>query len=416
MKTIRQLFETPLQIMIVLVMIVACIVLGLSIMVGVMLEQLDGTCSVIHEFTCSDQHRLTISKCWFDDGFYAVYDAYRNEESIVKSAYVALGSYPESLELSMVASRESPLVAIVTKDEPYDPVIIQDFRSGESWAERGEGTREVLQKRLAATYPRLSVTTQLQDHAYLQSRWSLDVSQKPVNGRDLLLLLPYTNIRHLNLSNTGLSDSDMAYVGQLAFLEELRLSSNAVTNTGLASLHTMTNLDTLHLDETAITEEGLAFLGKMKALIELKLPTTMTLSDTGLQFLGQLTSLRELTLANASITDEGLQYLLPLKNMYSLDLRGTGISDKGLQYVGKFAHLERLSVDECWNISDKGLKYLTNLNLSHLFLSKIQISDDAISTIQQFPHIEYVNLRDTNVTETREEQLRKAVRRIRISR
>ncbi len=154
----------------------------------------------------------------------------------------------------------------------------------------------------------------------------------------------------------------------------------------------------------------------MSALRELKLSTTMKLSDSGLRFLGELTALRELSLTNASLTDRGLQYLLPLQNMYSLNLRGTDISDEGLQYVGKLSHLERLSLDECWNISDKGLEYLTNLNLSYLFLSKTRISDDAIPTIQQFSDIEYVNLRDTHVTETGENQLRKAVHRIRISR
>ncbi len=152
-------------------------------------------------------------------------------------------------------SPESSLVAIVANDESYDPVIIQDFRSGESWSKGEDGTRDVLQERLVTTYPQLSVTAQLHDHTYLQSRWSLDLSHKPVNGHNLLLLRPYTKIKRLNLSNTKLSDSDMGYVGQLTFLEELILSSNDVTNQGLTSLRSMTNLDTLHLDETAITKE-----------------------------------------------------------------------------------------------------------------------------------------------------------------
>ncbi len=95
MEKIGHIFKTLLQIVGVIVAIVALISIGLSIMVGVLIEQLDGTCSVIHEFTCSNQHLMTISKCWFDGGYYSVYTAYRNGEKIGESAHVMLESDPE---------------------------------------------------------------------------------------------------------------------------------------------------------------------------------------------------------------------------------------------------------------------------------------------------------------------------------
>jgi hypothetical protein len=289
-KESMKLSKTWLRSLVTPVTIVMCGILGLFISCGIFLRSLDGSCSVIHEFSNGDKNILTISKCWFDDGFYTNYDAYRGEEHLIESAYVVLGSnHPERLELQYTSSSATALVAVTAPDEPYDPLIILDFSTGETWARRGDGARNVLQKRLEEAYPQFRVQAQLHDTAYLQPRWSLDLSYKTVGGNDLLLLRHHQQIKHLDLANTGISDADMSEIGQLTFLCSLDLSGTQISDDGIPLLHPLGNLAELDIAETSI-------------------------SDAAIPFFQSFTTLRTLMVKDTRITEDGekrLQTLLP---------------------------------------------------------------------------------------------------------
>ncbi len=251
-----------------LAVVLGCI-LGIFLLMGILLRSLDGSCSVIHKFANDSQYALVISKCWFDDGFYTNYDVYNGEEKLVESARVVLGSYtPENVELRYIASSHTSVVAVVAVDEPYDPLIIHDFSSNETWAFRGDGPRAVLQARLEQAYPQLRAQAQLQNAFYLQARSSLDLSHKHVAGIDLLYLLHRQNIRNLSLAYTDISDADMAYIGQLTFLTTLDLSGTRVSDNGISFLQSLTNLRTLTLKDTQVTEAGEQQLQTMLPQVE----------------------------------------------------------------------------------------------------------------------------------------------------
>jgi len=98
-------------------------------------------------------------------------------------------------------------------------------------------------------------------------------------------------------------------------------------------------------------------------------------------------SVKILKFSNTFIDDRGLGILAVKKELSQLEklyLAGTKISDAGLLHVAQLQQLKLLSLRECQNITDEGLKALYGCkNLQMLKLGKTRVSDAAITELKK---------------------------------
>ena len=78
-------------------------------------------------------------------------------------------------------------------------------------------------------------------------------------------------LTYLNLSNTGLSNEDICYVGTLHNIKYLNISSNSMSGAQLTALAPLTQLTHLDISSNSISSAQLAALGPLTQLVQLGL-------------------------------------------------------------------------------------------------------------------------------------------------
>lgn len=176
--------------------------------------------------------------------------------------------------------------------------------------------------------------------AYLTSLKTLALNY---NGQIHGVFIPYlTQLYALNLSGCDqISDYALGQIGTLKTIEYLNLSHcHAVTNEGIISLSNCDQLSMLSLDGCNITDPGVRHLGKIKKL-------------------------RKLSLNGCYITGKNF---FALKNLHSLDLTNVPwITDRGMKYL---TNLNTLILSPCHQITkscmDKVFSKIKNLHINHI--------------------------------------------------
>ncbi|XP_052029052.1 dynein regulatory complex subunit 6 [Apodemus sylvaticus] len=171
------------------------------------------------------------------------------------------------------------------------------------------------------------------------------------------------------------------------------------------------------VDCKGLTDSSLKSLSVLKQLTVLNLTNCVRIGDIGLKhfFDGPASmKLRELNLTNCSLlgdvsvirlsercpnlhylnlrncehlTDLAIEYIAGMLSLISIDLSGTLISNEGMTILSRHRKLREISLSECVNITDFGIRAYckTSLVLEHLDVSYCtQLTDDIIKTIAIF--------------------------------
>uniref|UniRef100_A0A8C2QPE6 F-box and leucine-rich repeat protein 13 n=1 Tax=Cricetulus griseus TaxID=10029 RepID=A0A8C2QPE6_CRIGR len=171
------------------------------------------------------------------------------------------------------------------------------------------------------------------------------------------------------------------------------------------------------VDCKTLTDSSLKSLSVLKQLTVLNLTNCIRISDAGLrQFLDGSVSvkIRELNLNNCSLvgdpaivklserctnlhylslrncehlTDLAIECIANMQSLISIDLSGTSISHEGLALLSRHRKLREVSLSECTNITDMGIRAFcrSSMNLEHLDVSHCsQLSDDIIKAVAIF--------------------------------
>jgi Leucine Rich repeat len=176
---------------------------------------------------------------------------------------------------------------------------------------------------------------------------------------------PQHPVWKVDLSHTGVQDTDLLELQGLTDLEVLILFDTKITDAGLYHLRPFRSLCALDLSDTRVSGEGLVHLVKMRHLESLKLTGTR-------------------------ITDKSLAYVQHLHSLWLLDLGGTRIGDAGLIHLHPLVRLSRLS------------------------LCRTQITDGGLSKLPGLPSLEVIFLDHTKVTAEGATALRTARRNLRV--
>ncbi|MAV36622.1 MAG: hypothetical protein CMJ59_14345 [Planctomycetaceae bacterium] len=139
----------------------------------------------------------------------------------------------------------------------------------------------------------------------------------------------------VNLSNSQITDADLAHVSRLSQLEQLYLFNTSIGDAALAHLKGLTHLNELSLARTKITDKGLSELADLTGLETLDLSLCMQIKGAGLKHLKAMTALKELLLYQTQVTDDSLDHLRQMTHLEYIVLPDITVSAVGLAALQK---------------------------------------------------------------------------------
>ena len=222
---------------------------------------------------------------------------------------------------------------------------------------------------------------------------SLQLHHEEMLSRDFAHGMPFYYPSELHAY--GVTDRDLARLGDLRNLRLLDLSGNPVGDAGLAAIADLRNLEWLLLYDTKITSAGLAHLGGMTRLRSLAL-CGCEITDDGLQHLEQLPALEALDLRRTKITDAGMRRLAGLKTLKAIWLEDTQVTDAGLAPLAELPLLEDLGyLDKQFTL--RGLAQLKQL--ATLRPPPESVVDDDLALLAGMPRLRTLILSGAPVTD-----------------
>lgn len=173
------------------------------------------------------------------------------------------------------------------------------------------------------------------------------------------------NLQELDISNSSLSDSELAEIGKLTSLRWLDLSGNEITGDGLRHLNHLGKLRLLKLCFCDIGDGGFNHLASLTELRELDLSGNKEVTGAGLARFGPAQRLTKLSLSCIPLTDQDFGGLESFRDLTSLDVCDTQLSDAGLVHIAKLTHLRSLDISN-EEVTEAGLRHLSGMSLDDL--------------------------------------------------
>jgi hypothetical protein len=212
------------------------------------------------------------------------------------------------------------------------------------------------------------------------ARWtqleSLSLQGEDINDDVVRRLRPLVNLRRLRLSPASITDDALPVLNAFERLESLDVGGAAITGDGVEKLH-LPRLKMLDLSGTGVGDSAVAHLAEMASYKDLRLGMTKV-THQGINSLEAQTALETLGLAYSQISGPGFESIKNCRNLRSLNLNCTNAADEDLQWVAALTKLEDIQLKET-GITDAGLKSCENLpKLRYILLNDTAVSQQAV--------------------------------------
>jgi hypothetical protein len=138
------------------------------------------------------------------------------------------------------------------------------------------------------------------------------------------------------------NDDDLRAIGQLTQLEHLVLDRSNITDGGLRHLHNLRRLDFLSLRVPYLTSKGLVHLENLRQLRTLILEDCPNVDDAGVGHLRNLTELRYLNLQRTRVKGPGLVHFANLPHLTHLIIGWNSLDDNAIPILASFKALQEL--------------------------------------------------------------------------
>lgn len=238
-----------------------------------------------------------------------------------------------------------------------------------------------------------NVNADLSGFAHLKS---LIIVETPFLPRDIRTATQLPCLRYMMLKKKQGMDKWLPCVGQLRRLQILEIRGDA-TDKGVASLAALTHLRRLSLNSRGITSRAIPVFLRMKNLKVLELVNTR-IDDDGLRTLTGLKHVLALGLDESiQISDKGIRTLAAFDTLAVLSLNGLSITSESARSLSQLTNLRGLMLSKT-KFDDAGLRQLASLkNLRVLQLEGTGVVN--VGTDLRFPTLEYLNVRNTDLTD-----------------
>jgi len=208
------------------------------------------------------------------------------------------------------------------------------------------------------------------------------MSSKALSDQGLSAILTACPITNLQIDDArGVTDAVAPLIAKHTDIMELYLNGTSIGDATAEDLEKMPNVWSFCANGTHITDVGLASLGRMPELSLVCLKSTR-IRGHGLRHLSALDGL-DIYLEECPVSDDGLALSLPsLTNLRGLQLSKTNVGDKGLASIDRCNCLESLSLDDT-TITDETLELLAGLpELASLSIKGTKVTARAVSHLQ----------------------------------
>ena len=170
----------------------------------------------------------------------------------------------------------------------------------------------------------------------------IDLSQWHGADKDLKVLRAFLRMRKYDFlwlkMPPGTTDSTLAYLDDLAKLDELILSSTRITDQGLSHLKNLRHLRTVDFSHTAISAAGIASLLPRRPYFEATVSGGHVWVE-GMFCWGHVWR-DQIKLEGPSVDDATLGQFASVMDLFNIELLKTNVTDAGLDVLRGQDHLE----------------------------------------------------------------------------
>ena len=244
-----------------------------------------------------------------------------------------------------------------------------------------------------------------------------------INDADMLSLAAMPDLETLDLSHTRITDEGMLRLKGASKIKDLNLFyAEWITDQGMMAIRDWKHLKRLNVRGTRISDGTLEIVGRMPGLEALDIAHT-SVTDNGLDYLITLVNLKELSLGRGRLTNASLQILKMLPTITYLDLSGArpappdmpgraaqqGIPEASVRAIAELKELRVLKLGYS-AIGAEGLRILSTVaSIEKLALEGChRVNDAAIAELANWKNLKYLDVQDTQVTQTGVDALKKA--------
>lgn len=228
---------------------------------------------------------------------------------------------------------------------------------------------------------------------------ALELLDARLTTADLALLNSWPKLSAVALPNT-IDREAVAHLQACPRLNQLTLGYREVTAAELKQLAAWRGLRRLTLIHAQLSSEALAALGELSTVEELRLEDC-GLSDDRLQHLRLGEKTKSLLLERNEIAGRGLAHLAKLKPTI-LGLEFNNLTDETLEHLPQLTSVTDLRLAYCRQITDRGLNSGVLQKMTHVKRLNLrglkQVTDAALSDLEQFRHLDHIGLRETSVS------------------
>jgi beta-lactamase regulating signal transducer with metallopeptidase domain/thiol-disulfide isomerase/thioredoxin len=230
-----------------------------------------------------------------------------------------------------------------------------------------------------------------------------DAGVKHLAGLDRLQAISFSAF-DVDRDGFGIGDDALATIAILPALESIDLRRTKVTDDGMARLAAVKSLRSVSIPGTAVTDAGLLHLARLPHLEALRLGVYdegADVTDDGMRIVGRMTGLKSLGLSGTKVGDEGLKHLAPLVNLEFLDIDETQVTIEGLAALAPLTGLRQLGASSLrgGSIDDRAAAHLAKLPQLESISANMELSNEGAIALSKAPRLEYVSLRDTQITD-----------------
>lgn len=238
----------------------------------------------------------------------------------------------------------------------------------------------------------------------------LHLEKAKIRDTDLTFLPGMPKLDHLYLDNTKITDDGLTYVAQMPSLDRLFISFTPVTDRGVERL-AKSKLKWINLSSTKISGGAMTSLAQMERLEHLDLENFYPRGDKNLGALASAKKLEYLNLGNGDITVEDLEAVSNIGSLTTLRLANCSIENGALEKLVKLEKLSELNLSHAAISPAQWQEIIKLQTLRTLDLSTSSVSDQDLAVVaESMPLIEFIDLKETNVTEAGLMNLQKLIK------
>jgi hypothetical protein len=201
--------------------------------------------------------------------------------------------------------------------------------------------------------------------------------------------LPPNALFSVYMRRTEVSDDDLKHVARLSELRHVDLEGTDISDKGVFNLEPLKKLAFLGVDKTTITGEAIKSIGKHVTLLSL-------------------------VIGHNDLDDECYKHLNSLKKLRMLQIDNTHISDKGVAYAAKLPALQVVKLSGNNRVTDRTMALFANTKVKFINVQKTGVGIGSLPHFLKMPKLDGLKLEGRNFTPEQKKEMQAKLPRVKL--